>query len=140
MEKNILEINSEIIETYDTLDLELSKINPGCNACGECCHFNTYGHVLYTSNIEVNYLLENVNVPPYDPNQNICPFLKDNVCTIRDFRMLGCRAFYCNPNYRVITQEVYIYNKYYDMIKGIAKRNQIEWLYAPMMKLLQSKL
>jgi Fe-S-cluster containining protein len=136
MKKNVLENNSEIIEIYDKLDLELSKINPGCNACGICCHFNTYGHVLYTSNIEVNYILENVNVPPHDPNQNICPFLKDNVCTIRDFRMLGCRVFFCNPHYRVITQEVYIYSKYYNMMKEVARKNQIEWHYAPMMKLL----
>lgn len=136
MKKNVLEINAEIVEIYDKLDLELSEINPGCNACGSCCHFNTYGHILYTSNIEVNYILENVNVPPHDPNQNICPFLKDNVCSIRDFRMLGCRVFYCNPHYRVITQEVYIHSKYYNMMKEVAGRNQMEWHYAPMMKLL----
>lgn len=32
-----------------------------------------------------------------------------------------------------------IYNKYYKMIKDLAIKNQAEWHYAPMMKLLAGK-
>lgn len=129
------ENNSDITEIYNKIDSELSGINPGCDACGTCCHFNTYDHVLYTSNIETNYILENVIVPSFDPNQGTCPFLANNKCTIREYRTLGCRVFFCNPDYKEKSQD--IYNKYYTMIKDLAIRNKVEWHYAPMMKLLK---
>ncbi len=132
-----LKNNSDIIEIYKKLDSELASINPGCDACGECCHFGTFDHVLYASTIETTYILENVNVPPFDPDQGTCPFLIDNKCTIREYRTLGCRVFFCNPHYKEKSQD--IYNKYYTMIKDMAIRNQAEWHYAPMMKLLAGK-
>ena len=128
------ENNIEIIDIYHKLDSELKGINPGCDACGTCCHFDNYGHELYASTIEIDYILRNVNVPHFDPNQKTCPFLVENKCTIRKFRTLGCRVFFCNPDYKETSQE--IYNKYYKMIKDIAIRNQTKWQYAPMTKLL----
>ncbi len=138
MKKSHFENNYDIIKIYSKLDLELSRINPGCGACGTCCHFDTFDHELYASTIEVNYILSNVNVPPFDPGQRTCPFLIENQCTIRKYRTLGCRVFFCNPNYKDTSQE--IYNKYYKMIKDIAIRNQTEWHYAPMMKLLTTQI
>lgn len=134
MARGSLNNNSELIEVYNKLDLELSKINPGCDACGTCCHFDKYGHELYASTIEVDYILENVEIPPFDPDQRTCPFLVEGKCTIRDYRALGCRVFFCNPAYKDTSYE--IYDRYYKIIKGIADRKQIEWRYAPMVELL----
>jgi Fe-S-cluster containining protein len=131
------ENNQDIVKVYNKLDIELARINPGCDACGTCCHLDTFGHELYASAIEVNYILINVKVPPFDPNQSICPFLTEKKCTIREYRTLGCRVFFCNPHYKDTLQE--IYNKYYKMIKDIAVGNQIEWHYAPMIKLLTTR-
>lgn len=131
------ENNTDLIEIYKMLEEELARINPDCNACGTCCHFNEFDHVLYSSTIETNYILENVEVPPFSPDKNVCPFLIDNQCTIREHRTLGCRVFFCNPDYKEKSQN--IYNKYYTMIKDLAVKNQIEWHYAPMMKLLKEK-
>ncbi len=137
MIKGHFEDNQDIVEIYKKLDTELAGTNPGCDACGTCCHFDTFGHELYVSTIEVNYILRNVKVPPFEPDQGICPFLVNKRCTIREYRTLGCRAFFCNPYYKDTLQE--IYNKYYKMIKDIAVRNQIEWHYAPMIKLLTTR-
>jgi Fe-S-cluster containining protein len=134
MENDEQENNSELINIYNELDLELSKINPGCDSCGDCCHFDEFGHELYTSTIEVDYILENVNVPPFDPDQRACPFLIEKKCTIREHRTLGCRVFFCNPDYKETSYE--IYDKYYKKIKDLATESQTEWNYAPMMKLL----
>lgn len=134
---DILKNNTELKEIYNKLEQELSRINPGCDACGTCCHFDEFDHVLYTSNIETDYIVNNVNVPHFDKKQNICPFLIENKCTIRDYRALGCRVFFCNPHYKETSQE--IYNKYYNMIKKIAIKNQIDWQYAPMLELLDVK-
>ena len=48
--------NTDIIEIYKKLEAELASIDPGCNACGTCCHFDAFGHVLYTSSIEIDYI------------------------------------------------------------------------------------
>ena len=124
----------EIVEIYNKLDNELKILNPGCDTCGTCCHFDVFDHELYASTIEVNYILENVTVPPFHKEQRICPFLVDKVCSIREHRTLGCRVFFCNPHYKNVSYE--IYNKYYEMIKKIAVRNRFEWHYGPMITLL----
>jgi Fe-S-cluster containining protein len=129
------ENNPEIVEIYNELEAELASINPGCNACGTCCHFDEFNHVLYASTIETKYIQENVEVPPFDPGQGTCPFLIDNKCTIREHRALGCRVFFCNPDHKETLQD--IYEKYYTMIKDMAVKNQTEWNYAPMVKLLK---
>jgi Fe-S-cluster containining protein len=132
-----LEDNQDIVEVYNKLDLELARINPGCDTCGTCCHFDTFGHELYASFIEVDYILKNVEVPSFNSEQRICPFLVEEKCSIRKYRTLGCRVFFCNPDYKDTSQE--IYNKYYKMIKSIAIENQTEWYYAPMTKLLTAQ-
>ncbi len=129
------ENNPEIVEIYNELEAELAGINPGCNTCGTCCHFDEFNHVLYASTIETKYIQENVEVPPFDPDQGKCPFLIDHKCTIREHRALGCRVFFCNPDHKETLQD--IYEKYYTMIKDMAVKNQAEWNYAPMMKLLK---
>lgn len=129
------ENNPEIVEIYKKLETELTSLDPGCNTCGTCCHFDEFDHVLYASTIEIKYIQENVEVPPFDPDKNVCPFLVNNQCTIREHRALGCRVFFCNPDYKEKSQD--IYNKYYAMIKDMAIKNQTEWNYAPMMKLLK---
>lgn len=134
---NNIKNNHGIVEIYRKLEAELAGINPGCESCGSCCHFNTYDHVLYAATIETDYILNNVNVPRFDPDQNACPFLADNKCTIREHRTLGCRVFFCNPEYKEKSQT--IYDKYYRMIKDLAEKDGVEWQYAPMMKLLQDK-
>jgi len=133
--KHHSENNPEIVEIYKELDAELAGINPGCNTCGTCCHFDEFNHLLYASTIETKYIQENVEVPHFDPDQGTCPFLIDNKCTIREHRALGCRIFFCNPDYKDTLQD--IYEKYYTMIKDLAVKNQTEWNYAPMMKLLK---
>ncbi len=68
------ENNFEIVEVYDKLDLELARINPGCDACGTCCHFDTFDHELYASTIEVDYILKNVEVPSLIQNKEYALF------------------------------------------------------------------
>ncbi|RZV98868.1 MAG: hypothetical protein EX341_00185 [Candidatus Scalindua sp. SCAELEC01] len=119
------------------LEKELQIYNPGCDNCGTCCNFDTFDHELYASTIEVNFISENVKIPPCDPKQRFCPFLVNKQCTIREYRTLGCRVFFCNPDYKNSSHE--IYNKYYEMIKKIAIRNKVEWQYAPLTVLLASQ-
>jgi Fe-S-cluster containining protein len=131
------ENNSNIKEIYKKLEAELASIDPGCNACGTCCHFDEFGHVLYASTIETDYIQKNVKIPSFNPDKKVCPFLVNNECSIREHRVLGCRVFFCNPDHKETLQA--IYEKYYTMIKDLAIDNEVEWQYAPMMKMLKEK-
>ena len=83
-------IYSELIILYQRLEEELIPLNPGCSKCGICCDFSKFDHVLYASGIEVNFIIQHIKVPDFNVLDNICPFLKDNQCSIGNFRMLGC--------------------------------------------------
>lgn len=125
------EINlySEFVLLYQRLEKELTRMNPGCNRCGTCCNFSAFDHVLYASAIEVDFITRNVEVPDFNISDNRCPFLKDNQCSIRDFRTLGCRIFYCNPHYKEILCDMY--EKYCQMMKELNDKYKIQWKYLP---------
>ena len=131
-----LDVNlySELGRIYQLLEKELTQLNPGCNQCGTCCDFSTFDHVLYASSIEINYITQNVEVPDFNVADNVCPFLKDNQCSIRDFRTLGCRVFYCNPHYKQVLNDVY--EKYYQKIKDLRGKYTIQWRYLPFLNQL----
>lgn len=125
---------SELRTLYQRLEKDLTLLNPGCNQCGTCCNFSSFGHVLYASGIEVNFIIRNVKVPDFNISDNICPFLKDNQCSIRDFRTLGCRIFYCNPDYKEVLNDVY--EKYYRKIKDLSEKYNTQWKYMPFLRQL----
>lgn len=120
---------SELETLYQHLEKELTVLNPGCDGCGNCCNFSAFDHVLYASSIEVGLIARNVEIPDFNVTENICPFLKDNQCSIRDFRTLGCRIFYCSPAYKQILCEMY--EKYYHMIKVLSLKHNVPWRYLP---------
>lgn len=129
---------SELGAVYQQLEKELMMLNPGCTRCGTCCNFNAFDHILYTSSIEVDFIVQNVTVPDFNVSDNVCPFLKDNQCGIRDFRTLGCRVFYCNPHSKEILQS--LYEKYYQMIKDLSEKYHTPWNYLPFLnQLAESK-
>src|SRR3972149_3572381 len=125
---------SELSLLYQHLEKELTQLNPGCNMCGTCCNFSAFDHILYASSIEVGYITQHVKVPDFTITDNVCPFLKDNQCSIRDFRTLGCRIFYCNPHYK---ENMYtLYEKYYFMIKELLKKFDCQLKYLPFLSQL----
>ena len=125
---------SELSILYQRLEKELTQLNPGCNKCGTCCNFSAFDHILYASSIEVDYITQSVEVPDFNITDNVCPFLKDNQCSVRDFRTLGCRIFYCNPHYKEIMCDVY--EKYHFMIKELSKKYDYQWKYLPFLSQL----
>ncbi|MGQ3685889.1 MAG: YkgJ family cysteine cluster protein [Candidatus Loosdrechtia sp.] len=124
-----MDIYSELITIYNQLEKELTSLDQVCNRCGTCCNFTTFDHILYASNIEVAYIKQHKKIPDFTISDNICPFLKNNQCSIREYRTLGCRVFYCNHSYKEITSE--IYEKYYRMIRELSMKYSVQWEYQP---------
>lgn len=124
------ELRRKVLELYQEVDAEVRAAGPVCVASGRCCRFKEYGHRLYISNLEADVLL--AAAPRYElpVTEEFCPFQKENLCTAREPRPLGCRVYYCDPTYQEAGNQ--ITEKYLARLKELAAENAVEWRYAPL--------
>ncbi len=113
------ELHRKMLELYQEVDADVHQAGPVCIASGRCCRFKEYGHVLFLSNLEADILL--ADAPPYEQpvSPDFCPFQKDNLCTAREPRPLGCRVYFCDPNYQETGNA--ITEKYLHRLKELAQ-------------------
>jgi hypothetical protein len=124
------DIRSQVLALYQEVDQEVAAAGPVCVASGRCCRFKEHGHVLFLSNLEAGVLL--ADAPPYEQpvSPDFCPFQKGNVCTAREPRPLGCRIYYCDPNYQETGNR--LSEAYLHRLKELAREQGVEWRYAPL--------
>jgi hypothetical protein len=124
------DLRRQVLALYDDVDAEVRAAGPVCVASGRCCRFKEYGHVLYVSNLEADILLS--QAPPYEQpvSPDFCPFQKENLCTAREPRPLGCRVYYCDPAYQETGNR--ITEKYLQRLKALAQDHGLPWQYAPL--------
>src|SRR5437763_16974512 len=94
------DLHRRVFEIYAEADAAVAAAGPVCVASGRCGRFKEYGHTLFLSNLEADVLL--AAAPAYEGpvTPDFCPFQKGNLCTAREPRPLGCRVYYCDPNYQ----------------------------------------
>ncbi len=124
------ELRRRVLELYRDADREVAAAGPVCVASGRCCRFKEHGHVLFLSNLEADVLLH--GAPPYERpvTPDFCPFQRGNLCTAREPRPLGCRVYYCDPNYQ--EEGARISEKYLRRLKHLAEAYGVAWRYAPL--------
>jgi Fe-S-cluster containining protein len=124
------ETRSRVLQLYAEVDRAVAAAGPVCVASGRCCRFKEYGHVLFVSNLEAEVLL--AEAPPYEQpvSPDFCPFQKNNLCTARDPRPLGCRVYFCDPAYQETGKR--ISEEYLQRLKTLAREHGIAWHYAPL--------
>lgn len=130
-------IRRQVLELYAEVDRAVAAAGPVCVASGRCCRFKEYGHTLFLSNLEADVLLH--DAPSYDPQSvtaDFCPFQQGNLCTARGPRPLGCRVYYCDPNYQQ-TSHV-ITETYLRRLKELADAHGLPWRYAPLHHFLRT--
>jgi Fe-S-cluster containining protein len=129
-------VHLKVLDLYREADREVSAAGPICVASGRCCRFKEYGHVLFLSNLEADLLLgslpaEDRPMPgPEHLSGELCPYQKENLCTAREPRPLGCRIYYCDPAYQQTANG--ITEKYLRRLKDLAEELGVEWTYAPL--------
>lgn len=132
-------IRQAVLELYRAVDAEVAAAGPVCVASGRCCRFKEFGHTLFLSQLEAEVLL--ASAPPYDPGlvtPDFCPFQKENLCTAREPRPLGCRVYYCDPTYQQRAGE--ITETYLRKLKDLAEEHGTGWRYAPLHVFLREGL
>lgn len=124
------ELRTALDEVYAAVDAAVAAARPVCHASGKCCRFTEYGHTLFLSRFEAEILLE--SAPDYEPpvSRDGCPFQVDGRCTARAERPLGCRIYFCDPNYvgvgEAITEDALRW------LKRLADEHDTGWEYAPL--------
>lgn len=131
------ELRGRVLTLYNEADTEIRSHGPLCVASGKCCRFKEYGHTLFLSHLEADVLLSGAPtyVTPTDPG--FCPFQVNNLCTARDPRPLGCRVYYCDPNYAGKGEA--ITEKYLARLKSLSDEFNVGWAYAPLHRFLDSR-
>lgn len=117
---------------YAALDAEVARVGPVCELSGRCCRFAEYGHTLFVSAPEAALLLEEAASPcrPLDQGES-CPW-QDAAghCSARTARPLGCRVYFCDPQYQAhapLVSEAFI-----GQLKRLVDEHGLTWNYAPL--------
>lgn len=123
---------------YHELDAAVARLGPLCQASGRCCRFEEYDHTLFVSSGEVALLMADAPEPsrPLDHGAT-CPWQDARgLCTARDARPLGCRVYFCDPNYE--EQGAVLSEQFLARLKRIVDRLGLRWSYAPLHHHLQN--
>lgn len=119
----------DLERVYADLDAELPRHKFVCQASGDCCDFDAFGHRLYVTTLEAEYFFRNSPRQRANQNPSHCPaWGSDRLCKARQGRMLGCRTFFCSPSKSADPNEVY--ERYYRRVKEIHDRHGIPFRYA----------
>jgi hypothetical protein len=122
----------ELEAVYAELAEELGRLRPVCQRSGRCCRFKEFGHELWITALELDYLVERAGTPPTGaPDQ--CPYLEGGLCGVRDHRMLGCRIFFCDPDYTAAMGP--LYERFRGRIREIHRRLGIPYEYGEFLKM-----
>jgi hypothetical protein len=123
-------LQRHVLDLYREVDRSVQAAGPICAASGRCCRFKEYGHTLFLSNLEAEVLL--ASAPPYEQpvTADFCPFQRENLCTAREPRPIGCRIYFCDPTYQQTSER--ISEEYIHRLKKLADDFGVEWRYAPL--------
>jgi hypothetical protein len=126
-----LECRTDLRELYEELDREVALLGPVCALSGRCCRFLEFGHTLFVSAAEVQFLLGFGPPPSAALDEGAtCPWQDSRGhCTARDARPLGCRIYYCDPTYQEDAHR--LSEQFIDRLKKLSTRHGIPWNYAP---------
>ena len=130
------EVADALRRFYRELEIEIDRLGWTCRACGDCCRFAEFGHGLFCSEIEADYLADGEAVPDVIPD-DVCVFLQDGRCARRDRRALGCRTYFCESTGAV--EPAALSEQWVRRLKDLHERLGIAWRYTPLSEHLRRR-
>jgi Fe-S-cluster containining protein len=99
---------------YRDLDADIAARRPTCWLSGKCCKFESYGHRLYVTGLEIAWLLGQLDeagrgrlAQALLPELDGCPFQVNGLCSVHALRPIGCRIYFCDPAAQGWQSDVY---------------------------------
>ena len=128
------EIDSALRGLYAELGADVQARSPTCWLSGRCCKFDSYGHRLYVTGLEIAWLvgqldeggrarLAGAELPQLDG----CPFQVNGLCSVHALRPLGCRIYFCDPAAQHWQNEVY--ESFLGRLRRLHEEHGLEYRY-----------
>jgi hypothetical protein len=121
---------SQLLRLYKDLDQELAESRGRCQQSGNCCRYSEFGHTLFLSKIEAELLFQEPSQQNLPPTADGCPYQIGGRCTARDRRPLGCRFFFCNPEFQA--EMPLLAERWTNRLKRLHEELQEDWDYRPL--------
>ncbi|WP_182830348.1 hypothetical protein [Tautonia rosea] len=115
---------------YAKLDSEITAHGPVCLVSGRCCRFKEYDHTLFLSEAEASVLIADAPPPtrPLDDGAT-CPWQDEQGrCGARTARPLGCRVYFCDPNYDGHAER--LTERFLAQVRNLVDSLGLPWNYA----------
>lgn len=131
---------AELSRLYAEVDEMIRSRSPVCELSARCCRFREFGHDLFLSSLEHEYLLASGEpaASRLIAGEN-CPWQAESGhCRARTGRPLGCRVFFCDPAWANEMPEVM--EEAIGRLRQISDRHNFAWDYRPLHKHLLESL
>jgi len=89
------------------IDEQVSQSGFACQQSGRCCKFESFGHRLYMTGLEIAWFKSlvgepasqdnggGISLPLLDAKQDGCPYQVQGACSVHPDRPFACRVFFC---------------------------------------------
>ncbi|MEX2670695.1 MAG: hypothetical protein WD294_01155 [Phycisphaeraceae bacterium] len=123
-------------DLYQRLDAAVAEQPGVCELSGRCCHFDSYGHLLYVTGLEVAWLVGTLHDDTHamlldaeggDGGAGGCPFQQNKLCSVHTVRPLGCRIYFCDPEAQAWQNAVY--EQFLDELRALHERLNLPYRY-----------
>jgi len=91
----------------DEIDQQVNQSGFTCQQSGRCCKFESFGHRLYMTGLEIAWFRSLVgdpstrvddgpgSLPVLDEKRDGCPYQVGGACSVHPDRPFACRIFFC---------------------------------------------
>ena len=128
------EVDDALRDLFRAMNADIAARKPVCDLSGRCCRFDTWGHQLYATGLEIAWLLTQLDDSGRSrlrdaplPQMDGCPFQVGKLCSVHTLRPIGCRVYYCDPNAQDWQGEVY--ERFLGELKQLHTRFAVEYRY-----------
>jgi len=117
----------ELAVLYERVGEVVDAASPRCAMSGRCCDFPTSGQRLYSTDLETDYATRAAGgeVPAAVSGQ--CPWYVDGLCQNRDGRPLGCRVYFCDPEWGEVMPA--IYERFHSELRALHEAHGLNYVY-----------
>lgn len=113
---------------YAEVDATVAAHSPVCINRGQCCKFDTFGHKLYVTDVELRYFVEGMRANWLEPGDEAqCPYQLGGKCNARERRPLGCRIFFCDPDAQAWQGPEY--ERFLSRLKALGEAHGVTYRY-----------
>lgn len=113
---------------YRDLAAEVGGSGVRCDLKGLCCDFEAAGHVLFATDLEVEWARRNGGADVPDAPAGSCPWFVRGTCRLREGRPLSCRVYFCDPRFADTMHA--LAERYHRRVVAIHERFGLPYRYA----------